>query len=79
MRAPTLALLSLLAGLAPAAAQISGSSNPSIRTNQHFETQNQIRNSQNRQSLENSAVRNQIQRAPLNAPPSTGPSYGPRR
>ncbi|CAO4177690.1 hypothetical protein [Methylorubrum zatmanii] len=79
MRAPLLALLTLLAAAAPALAQSPGNRGATTRMNENFETRNQIRNFEQRQTLENSAVRNQIQRAPLNVPPPTGPAYGPRR
>lgn len=81
MRAPLLALVTLLAGLTAAQAQVLGQGRNSgtSRLNQQFETQNQIRTMQQRQSLENSAVRNQIQRAPLNQPLPSGPGYLPRR
>lgn len=77
---PTVALLALLAGLTAAHAQVlgQGGNSGTSRMNQNFEVQNQNRNFQQRQTLENSAVRNQIQRAPLNRPPPSGPGVIPR-
>ncbi|WP_232629827.1 hypothetical protein [Methylobacterium sp. Leaf118] len=81
MRAPLLALALLMVAVPAAEAQVLGQGRNSgtSRMNQQFETQNQIRSQQQRQSLENSAVRNQIQRAPLNQPLPAGPGYLPRR
>ncbi|MEH3117183.1 MAG: hypothetical protein PGN25_06140 [Methylorubrum populi] len=79
MRAPSLALVIVLAGLAPALAQSPGNRGATSRQNETFEYRNQNRNFEQRQTLENSAVRNQIQRAPLNVPPPSGPAYAPRR
>jgi hypothetical protein len=83
MRAPSLALLTLLAAvtpvITPALAQSPGNRGATSRQNEGFEYRNQNRNFEQRQTLENSAIRNQIQRAPLNVPPPAGPSFGPRR
>ncbi|CAO4185796.1 hypothetical protein [Methylorubrum extorquens] len=83
MRAPSLALLTLLTTLTPALtpawAQSPGNRGATSRQNQSFEYRNQNRNFEQRQTLENSAIRNQIQRAPLNVPPPAGPSFGIRR
>ncbi len=81
LRVLTIAFFTLLAGLTASEAQVlgQGSNSGTSRMNQNFEVQNQNRNFQQRQTLENSAVRNQIQRAPLNQPPPTGPSFAPRR
>jgi hypothetical protein len=79
MRAPSLALLTLLAALTPALAQSPGNRGATSRQNEGFEYRNQNRNFEQRQTLENSAIRNQIQRAPLNVPPPAGPAYGIRR
>ncbi|GAB6843750.1 hypothetical protein HNR00_003430 [Methylorubrum rhodinum] len=75
-----IAVLTLLAGLTAADAQVlgQGRNSGSSRMNQNFEVQNQNRNFQQRQTLENSAVRNQIQRAPLNRPAPSGPGLIPR-
>lgn len=80
-RVPTMITLGLLAGMTAGHAQVlgQGANSGSSRMNQNFEIQNQNRNFQQRQNLENSAVRNQIQRAPLNQPPPTGPGAFPRR
>lgn len=77
----SVAVVALLAGLTAADAQVLGQGRNSgtSRMNQNFEIQNQNRNFQQRQTLENSAVRNQIQRAPLNQPPPSGPTVIPRR
>lgn len=79
MRAPFLALVIVLAGAMPALAQSPGNRGATSRQNEVFEYRNQNRNFEQRQTLENSAIRNQIQRAPLNAPPPAGPSFGVRR
>jgi hypothetical protein len=73
--------VALLAGMTAAHAQVlgQGGNSGTSRMNQNFEIQNQNRNFQQRQTLENSAVRNQIQRAPLNQPPPSGPGAFPRR
>lgn len=77
LRVLTIAFFTLLACLTAAEAQVlgQGRSSGSSRMNQNFEIQNQNRNFQQRQTLENSAIRNQIQRAPLNQPPPSGPGY----
>ncbi|KQT50162.1 hypothetical protein ASG52_08580 [Methylobacterium sp. Leaf456] len=77
MRVLTIAFFALLACLTAAEAQVlgQGRTGGTNRMNQNFEVQNQNRNFQQRQSLENSAIRNQIQRAPLNQPPPAGPGY----
>lgn len=79
MRAPFLALFTLLTVLTPALAQSPGNRGATSRQNQSFEYRNENRNFEQRQTLENSAIRNQIQRAPLNVPPPAGPSFGIRR
>ncbi len=73
----SVAAFTLLAGLTAAEAQVlgQGGNSGTSRMNQNFEIQNQNRNFQQRQTLENSAIRNQIQRAPLNQPPPSGPGY----
>jgi len=77
LRTLSIAAVTLLAGLTVAEAQVLGQGRNSgtSRLNQSFEIQNQNRNFQQRQTLENSAVRNQIQRAPLNQPIPSGPGY----
>lgn len=81
LRPLSVAVVALLAGLTAADAQVLGQGRNSgtSRMNQNFEIQNQNRNFQQRQTLENSAVRNQIQRAPLNQPLPSGPGIIPRR
>ncbi|SFL16907.1 hypothetical protein [Methylorubrum salsuginis] len=73
----SVAVFTLLAGFTAAEAQVlgQGGNSGTSRMNQNFEVQNQNRNFQQRQTLENSAIRNQIQRAPLNQPPPSGPGY----
>lgn len=80
-RVAGVAAVVLLAGITAADAQVlgQGGNSGTSRMNQNFEIQNQNRNFQQRQTLENSAVRNQIQRAPLNQPPPSGPGAFPRR
>ncbi|WP_393955377.1 hypothetical protein [Methylorubrum sp. POS3] len=80
-RVAGVAAVALLVGITAADAQVlgQGGNSGTSRMNQNFEIQNQNRNFQQRQTLENSAVRNQIQRAPLNQPPPSGPGAFPRR
>lgn len=91
MRAPIHAILSavalatttLLAGVAPAAAQLSGGNDSSNLTNQSFQTQNQIRGVERQQTFENNQTRMQIQRNQSFEPGPVGPTGGiiaaPRR
>ena len=86
MRAPIFAALSaltLLAGVAPAAAQLSGGNDSSNLTNQSFQTQNQIRGIERQQTFENNQTRMQIQRNQSFEPGPSGPTggiiAGPRR
>ena len=90
MRAPTFAVLSaataaltLLAGVGPAAAQLSGGNDSSNLTNQSFQLQNQIRGIERQQTFENNQTRMQIQRNQTFEQQPIGPTGGiivaPRR